>query len=71
MAATALLLTGAPFGTVRTLVKLALSPMWFLLVFGVLTAATPLLRRLHPLWPLAVVVHVDLVRFVGGPDWLR
>ncbi|MEU0411251.1 acyltransferase [Streptomyces griseorubiginosus] len=71
VAATALLLTGAPFGTVRTLVKLALSPLWFLLVFGVLTAATPLLRRLHPLWPLAVVVHVDLVRFgFGGPDWL-
>ncbi|AYC39715.1 acyltransferase family protein [Streptomyces griseorubiginosus] len=71
VAATALLLTGAPFGTVRTLVKLALSPLWFLLVFGVLTAATPLLRRLNPLWPLAVVLHVDLVRFgLGGPDWL-
>ncbi|MFF7948809.1 acyltransferase family protein [Streptomyces griseorubiginosus] len=71
VAATALLLTGAPFGTVRTLVKLALSPLWFLLVFAVLTAATPLLRRLNPLWPLAVVLHVDLVRFgLGGPDWL-
>ncbi|MDH6568864.1 peptidoglycan/LPS O-acetylase OafA/YrhL [Streptomyces sp. SAI-208] len=69
--ATALLLTGAPYGTVRTLVRLALSPMWFLLVFGALTAATPLLLRLHPLWPLAVVLHVDLVRFgLGGPDWL-
>lgn len=71
VAATALLLTGAPFATVRTLVKLALSPMWFLLVFSALTAATPLLRRLHPLWPLAVVLHVDIVRFgLGGPDWL-
>ncbi|MEX1659604.1 hypothetical protein ABZ960_41760, partial [Streptomyces pseudovenezuelae] len=28
VAATALLLTGAPYDTVRTLVKLALSPMW-------------------------------------------
>jgi peptidoglycan/LPS O-acetylase OafA/YrhL len=71
VAATALLLTGAQFETVRTLVKLALSPMWFLLVFSALTAATPLLLRLHPLWPLAVVLHVDIVRFgLGGPDWL-
>ncbi|MEV2211000.1 acyltransferase [Streptomyces sp. NPDC050997] len=69
--ATALLLTGAEFATVRTLVKLALSPLWFLLVFAVLTAATPLLRRLNPLWPLAVVLHVDLLRFgLGGPSWL-
>ncbi|MEU6354402.1 acyltransferase [Streptomyces sp. NPDC047072] len=69
--AATLLLTGAEFGTVRTLVKLALSPLWFLVVFGALTAATPLLRRLHPLWPLAVVLHVDLVRFgLGGPAWL-
>ncbi|WP_069764711.1 acyltransferase [Streptomyces sp. LUP47B] len=71
VAATALLLTGAQFETVRTLVKLALSPMWFLLVFSALTAATPLLLRLHPLWPLAVVLHVDIVRFgLGGPDRL-
>lgn len=36
-----------------------------------LTAATPLLVRLNPLWPLAVVLHVDLVRFgLGGPSWL-
>ncbi|MYR42241.1 acyltransferase [Streptomyces sp. SID5910] len=66
-----LLLTGADHGTVRTLVKLALSPLWFLLVFAALTAATPLLARLHPLWPLAVVLHVDLLRFgLGGPSWL-
>ncbi|MEU9588482.1 acyltransferase [Streptomyces sp. NPDC048193] len=66
-----LLLTGAYPGTVRTLVKLALSPLWFLLVFAALTAATPLLARLHPLWPLVVVLHVDLLRFgFGGPDWL-
>lgn len=66
-----LLLTGAELMTVRTLVKLALSPLWFLLVFAGLTAATPLLTRLNPLWPLAVVLHVDLVRFgLGGPAWL-
>ncbi|MFE2047717.1 acyltransferase [Streptomyces sp. NPDC059459] len=66
-----LLLTGAEFVTVRTLVKLALSPLWFLLVFAALTAATPLLTRLHPLWPLVVVLHVDLLRFgFGAPSWL-
>ncbi|WP_316739151.1 acyltransferase [Streptomyces sp. MK7] len=70
-AAVALLLTGADPGTVRTLVKLALSPTWFLLVFAVLTAATPLLTRLNPLWPLVVVLHVDLLRFgLGAPAWL-
>ncbi|WP_405506642.1 acyltransferase [Streptomyces purpurascens] len=71
VAALALLLSGTEFGTVRTLVKLALSPLWFLVVFAVLTAATPLLTRLNPLWPLAVVLHVDLLRFgLGGPSWL-
>ncbi|MFD5913507.1 acyltransferase [Streptomyces massasporeus] len=71
VAALALLLSGTEFGTVRTLVKLALAPMWFLLVFAGLTAATPLLTRLNPLWPLAVVLHVDLLRFgLGGPSWL-
>ncbi|WP_329223933.1 acyltransferase [Streptomyces sp. NBC_01485] len=71
VASAALLLGGASLVTVHTLVKLALSPLWFLLVFAVLTAATPLLARLNPLWPLAVVLHVDLVRFgLGGPSWL-
>ncbi|MGY0068707.1 acyltransferase family protein [Streptomyces sp. QTS137] len=66
-----LLLAGTDLATTRTLVKLALSPLWFLLVFAALTAATPLLTRLHPLWPLAVVLHVDVVRFgLGGPTWL-
>ncbi|MEV5812256.1 acyltransferase family protein [Streptomyces mutabilis] len=66
-----LLISGAEFVTVHTLVKLALSPLWFLLVFAALTAATPLLTRLHPLWPLVVVLHVDLLRFgLGAPSWL-
>ncbi|MEU6992841.1 acyltransferase [Streptomyces sp. NPDC046465] len=65
---TGLVLSGADPDTVHTLVKLALSPLWFLLVFAGLTALTPLVRRLHPLWPLAVVLHVDLVRFgLDGP----
>jgi len=71
VAAIALLLSGADFETVRTLVKLALSPLWFLVVFAGLTAVTPLVARLNPLWPLAVVLHVDLIRFgLGGPSWL-
>lgn len=71
VAVTGLLLGGASFVTVHTVVKLALSPLWFLLVFALLTAATPWLVRLNPLWPLAVVLHVDLVRFgLGGPSWL-
>lgn len=68
VAAGGMLLGGVPFATVHTLVKLALSPMWFLLVFAGLTALTPLVARLNPLWPLAVVLHVDLIRFgLGGP----
>ncbi|TXS50227.1 acyltransferase [Streptomyces sp. uw30] len=71
VAAVLLLLSGTELDTIHTLLKLALSPLWFLLVFAALTAVTPLLLRLHPLWPLAVVLHVDLVRFgLGGPDWL-
>ncbi|MEV7286985.1 acyltransferase [Streptomyces sp. NPDC093252] len=69
--ALALLLASADLTTLHTLLKLALSPLWFLLVFAVLTAATPLLTRLGPLWPLAVVLHIDLIRFgLGGPDAL-
>ncbi|MGW3134545.1 acyltransferase family protein [Streptomyces sp. NPDC001139] len=71
----ALLCSGTDYATVRTLAKLALSPLWFLLVFAALTAATPLVARLNPLWPLAVVLHVDLLRFgLGAPHslgWLN
>ncbi|MGA4850205.1 acyltransferase family protein [Streptomyces sp. G5(2025)] len=66
-----LVVSGTGADTVRALLKLALSPLWFLLVFAVLTALTPLVARLHPLWPLAVVLHVDAIRFgFGGPAWL-
>ncbi|MFJ9412626.1 acyltransferase [Streptomyces sp. NPDC101227] len=67
----AMLASGVGFETLHTLLKLVLSPLWFLLVFAALTAATPLTTRLHPLWPLAVVLHVDLLRFgLGAPAWL-
>ncbi|MFG2293451.1 acyltransferase [Streptomyces sp. NPDC048603] len=70
VAAVGMLLGGAAPDTVRALLKLVLSPLWFLLVFAVLTAATPLVARIHPLWPLAVVLHVDLARFgFGAPEW--
>ncbi|MES9520841.1 acyltransferase family protein [Streptomyces capoamus] len=72
VAATALLLTGTPLATLHSLLKLALSPLWFLLVYAALTALTPLVARLSPLWPLTVVLHVDLLRFGLhlGPAWL-
>jgi peptidoglycan/LPS O-acetylase OafA/YrhL len=69
--AVAMLASGVSTDTVHTLVKLVLSPLWFLLVFAALTAATPLVAKLHPLWPLSVVMYVDLTRFgFGGPGWL-
>ncbi|MEV4009993.1 acyltransferase [Nonomuraea angiospora] len=66
-----MLAAGADTVTVARLVKLVLSPMWFLVVFAVLTAATPLVARLHPLWPLVTVAVIDLVRYgVGGSSWV-
>lgn len=71
VAAGAMLLGGVGTDTVHTLLKLVLSPLWFLLVFAALTAATPLVARLSPLWPLAVVALVDGWRFgLGGPEWI-
>ncbi|WP_329346410.1 acyltransferase [Streptomyces microflavus] len=71
LAAGAMLVSGVGEPTVFALAKLVWSPLWFLLVFAALTALTPLVARLNPLWPLAVVLHVDLVRFgLGGPSEL-
>ncbi|MEU5810281.1 acyltransferase [Streptomyces sp. NPDC047718] len=71
VAAGGMLLGGAEPATVHALVRLVLSPLWFLLVFAALTAATPLVARLNPLWPLAVVACVDVWRFgLGGPEWI-
>ncbi|WP_214409009.1 acyltransferase family protein [Sphaerisporangium fuscum] len=66
---------GLPVGSLRSIATPALGPLWFLLVFGLLTAATPLLSKARPL-PLAcvlvaLVLVVDVVRFgLGGPGWL-
>ncbi|WP_433212721.1 acyltransferase family protein [Microtetraspora malaysiensis] len=71
LVAVALLASGAGLETVRMLVTLVYSPLWFLLVFAALTAVTPLVAKLHPLWPFAVVALVDLVRYgLDGPAWL-
>ncbi|MER7759979.1 acyltransferase [Streptomyces sp. NPDC097619] len=62
---------GVGWDTVWPLLRLVLSPLWFLVVFAALTAATPWVARLHPGWPAAVVFVVDVVRFgLGGPGWL-
>ncbi|MFI9590280.1 acyltransferase [Nonomuraea sp. NPDC052265] len=71
VAAVVMLASGVSLEDVRVLVKMVVNPMWFLLVFAALTAATPLVARLHPAWPLAAVVAADVVRFgPGGPEWL-
>ncbi|MFF4193025.1 acyltransferase [Nonomuraea sp. NPDC001831] len=71
VAAVAMLASGVPLEDVWLLVRVASAPMWFLLVFAALTAATPLAARLHPAWPLAAVAACDAVRFgPGGPEWL-
>src|SRR6516162_5566812 len=66
--------SGADLHTVLTLV---LDPLWFLGVYAVLTALTPLavalVRRFGVLaaaFPLIVVAAADAVRFdLGGPSW--
>jgi len=76
--AIALSLGGMPGPTERTVLTLVLDPLWFLGVFAVLTALTPLavamVRRLGAFAacvPAAVVAAVDLVRFgFGGPSWV-
>lgn len=69
LAAGAMFVTGTELETVRTLAMLVVSPLWFLLVFALLTAATPVAVRIHPAVPLAVVAVADLIRFgLGGQD---
>jgi hypothetical protein len=64
--------------TLRVLGKMAVAPLWFLLVYVLLTAVTPLmlslrdrLGRAAPLLPLGAVLAVDAARFAGGaPEWI-
>ncbi|GAB1639853.1 acyltransferase family protein [Krasilnikovia sp. MM14-A1259] len=66
---------GMPAQTLHTVGKLAVSPLWFLLVLLVLLACTPLLQsvcRRAGAWavavPVAVVAGVDALRFGVWPD---
>lgn len=76
--AAALSAAGLPAGTLERLIRLVISPLWFLLVYAVLIALTPLVRavcdRLGPYGvaiPIGVTAAVDLGRFaLGGPAWL-
>jgi peptidoglycan/LPS O-acetylase OafA/YrhL len=73
-----LVILGASLETIRTLVSLVLSPLWFLIVFALVTALTPALTGRGSrvasgaaIIALSMVLAVDLIRFgVGGPTWL-
>jgi hypothetical protein len=75
---TGLYLGGVSPATLHTVLLLVLDPLWFLGVYAVLTALTPLavalvrrLGALAALIPFAVVAVDDLVRFgLGGPSWV-
>ncbi len=77
-AVTALFAAGVPWPTLRVLITLVLDPLWFLGVFALLTAATPvavgLVRRFGAAAatiPVATVAVIDLVRFgLGDLAWL-
>ncbi|WP_066370747.1 acyltransferase family protein [Herbidospora mongoliensis] len=71
MAVVVMLAYGTEPATVTALAKLVWAPLWFLPVYGALMVVAPLVARLHPGWPLAVVASVDLARFVlGAPGWI-
>ncbi|KIZ17629.1 acyltransferase family protein [Streptomyces natalensis] len=66
---------GVAHETISTLFNLVLSPLWFLLVFLVLTALTPLVRRAPgriAVVACAVVAVLDAAHFAGGgADWIE
>ena len=75
---TGLYVAGVSTSTLHTVLVLVLDPLWFLGVYAVLTALTPLaaalVRRLGAwaaLIPFTVVAVVDAVRYgLGGPAWV-
>ena len=75
---TGLYLGGVSTSTLHTVLTLVLDPLWFLGVFAVLTALTPLavalVRRFGAAAaaiPFAVVAIDDAIRFgLGGPAWV-
>src|SRR5262252_1906100 len=76
--AVGLYLGGVSRPDLHTVLTLVLDPLWFLGVYAVLTALTPvavaLVRRFGVLaaaFPLFVVAAADAVRFdLGGPSWV-
>ncbi|MGH3377731.1 MAG: acyltransferase family protein [Actinoallomurus sp.] len=69
---------GAPRSTRQVVWSLVSHPLWFLLVYLILTALTPVLRavviRCGPwpvLAPVALVAVTDVVRGHGLPTWLE
>jgi hypothetical protein len=78
-AVAALLWAGYSPGTVQSLVKLVLSPLWFLVVYGALTALAPLIVAVYnragavrgSVIIITLTAAIDLVRFgLDGPAWL-
>jgi hypothetical protein len=75
---TGLYLGGVSTSTLHTVLVLVLDPLWFLGVYAVLTALTPLavalVRRLGAAAaaiPFTIVAAADAVRFgLGGPAWV-
>ncbi|WP_406278518.1 histidine kinase [Streptomyces sp. NBC_00191] len=70
-AAIVMLALGVDIGMLLVELDIALSSLWFLPVLALFTAVTPIAARIGPLWPIAVVLHVDVIRLgVGALDWL-
>ncbi|MBO0818387.1 MAG: acyltransferase, partial [Actinobacteria bacterium] len=75
--AAGLYLGGVSGSDLHTVLTLVLDPLWFLGVYAVLTALTPLavalvrrFRLLAAAIPVVVVATADAVRFgLGGPSW--
>jgi len=78
LVAAGLIAAGVSWPTLHVLGTLVLDPLWFLGVFALLTAATPVavglvsrFRAGAALIPVAIVAGVDLVRFgLGDLAWL-
>ncbi|GGN59699.1 acyltransferase [Actinoplanes lobatus] len=70
--------TGAPDSTLHVVRSLLVHPLWFLLVYLVLTVSAPLLRAAvgrYRLWPLApaiaLVAACDVARHLETAAWLH
>ncbi|WP_169513853.1 acyltransferase family protein [Actinomadura flavalba] len=62
---------GQPYGSLRTIAKLVVSPLWFLAVYAVLVALTPLVVRAwrrFGLWTVAACVAATAVLDVAAPS---